>query len=392
MPRAILALLLLIPISSSAHAQTTGLGRITGTITDSTGSVVAGANVTVTNADTGEVRQIASNSSGIYVLSPLPLGNYSLETRKEGFKSVNRRNLRIDVNSTLTIDISLEVGSLTEAITVEERTVSIETEGAAIGNSRYEAQLKHLPVIVRELQTLVGQTAGVPYGTTDTVGGSFNQGGRSAMQIMSDGAQVNALQTTAWPAIDGIGRRADLSLPSIDAIAEMKWTTSGGNAEYAQPTQVIIASRSGTNEYHGSAFEFYRSGGMGARRWDAANRESFVGHQFGGTFGGPIKKDKMFFLLSADMFRHTAGLILNARYPSGAERAGNLSSLQLRTDAQGRPAPVTIYDPLTPGLPFPNNTIPVNRINPVSAELLKLIPDAQLPGRVTDFNAIYFKP
>ncbi|MGH9674601.1 MAG: TonB-dependent receptor domain-containing protein, partial [Bryobacteraceae bacterium] len=203
---------------------------------------------------------------------------------------------------------------------------------------------------------------------------------------------VNALQTTGWPAIDGIGRRADLSLPSIDAVAEMKWTTSGGNAEYAEPTQVIVASKAGTNEFHGSAFEFYRSGGMGARRWDAANRESFVRHQFGGTFAGPIKKDKMFFLGSADIFRHKAGLILNARYPTAAERGGDLRTLQLRTDAQGRPAPVTLYDPLTPGTPFPNNTIPTNRIHPVSLELLKLIPEAPLPGRVTDFNAIYFKP
>lgn len=383
---------LLLAASTQLFAQTTGLGRITGTITDSSGLVVAGAGVSATNAATGEIRQTMTNSSGVYVLSPLPLGDYSVEVRKEGFKSTTRQNLRIDVNSALTVDVTLEVGSVSERVTVQARAAAIETESASIGNSRYETQLKHLPVIVRELQTLVGQTAGVPYGTTDTVGGSFNQGGRSAMQIMSDGAQVNALQTTAWPAIDGIGRRADLSLPSIDAVAEVKWTTSGGNAEYAEPTQVIIASKAGTNELHGSAFEFYRSGGMGARRWDAANRESFVRHQFGGMLGGPIKKDKMFFLGSADIFRHTAGLIQNARYPTAAERTGDLRSLLLRTDAQGRLAPVTIYDPLTPGQPFPNNIIPENRISPVARELFKLIPDASLPGRVTDFNAIYFKP
>jgi hypothetical protein len=379
-------------LSLPIFAQTTGLGRITGTVSDATGLVVSAATVTASNADTGEVRQASTNASGVYVISPLPLGNYSLQVRREGFKTSTRSGLRIDVNSTLTVDVALEVGSVSESVTVEARAATIETENAAIGNSRYDVQLKNLPVIVRELQTLVGQTAGVPYGTTDTVGGSFNQGGRSAMQILSDGAQVNALQTTGWPAIDGIGRRADLSLPSIDAVTEVKWTTSGGNAEYSQPTQVIVASRSGTNEFHGSAFEFYRSGGLGARRWEAANRESFVRHQFGGTLAGPLKKDKMFFLASADIFRHKAGLISNARYPTAAERSGDLRSLLQRTDAQGRPAPVTIYDPLAASAPFPNNTIPANRFNAVSVELLKLIPDAPLPGRVTDFNAIYFKP
>jgi hypothetical protein len=194
------------------NAQTTGLGRITGTVTDTSGLPVPTAAVTVTNTGTGEKREASTNASGVYVVSPLPLGNYALEAKKEGFKTVARRQLRIDVNSTLTIDIAFEVGSVAESVTVSDRPVAIETENATIGNSRYEVQLKNLPVIVREIQTLVGQTAGVPAGSTDVVGGTFNQGGRSAMQITADGAQVNPFQTTGWPAIDGIDRRADLRL------------------------------------------------------------------------------------------------------------------------------------------------------------------------------------
>lgn len=374
-------LLLVLP----AAAQT-GLGKITGTVTDSSGLAIPGAEIAATQTETGEVRRTSSNQSGVYVISPLPLGVYRIETRKEGFKAVSRGGVRIDVNSVVTVDLALEVGNVSEKITVQERSLAIETENAAIGNSRYEVQLKNLPVIVREIQTLVGQTAGVPAGSTDTVGGTFAQGGRSAMQVLSDGAQVNPLQTTGWPAIDGIDRRADLALPSLDAIAEVKFTTSGGSAEYSAPTQVIVASKSGTNDWHGSAFEFYRSGGFGARRWAVANRESFVRHQFGGTFAGPVSKDKTFFLGSVDNFRHTAGLVSNARYPTAAERSGNLSSYLLRTPA------VTPLDPLNNGLPFPNNTIPGARISPVATELLKLIPDAPQPGRIQDFNAIYFKP
>lgn len=370
-----------------------GLGRITGTITDSSGLSVPGASVTARENRTGQVFQAVTAESGVYTVTSLPLGVYTLELKKDGFKSVSRSGLTIDVNTTLTVDITLEPGSVTERITVEATAGIIQTENASIGNSRYEVQLKNLPVIVREIQTLVGQTAGVPAGVTDVIGGTFNQGGRSAMQIASDGASVNAFQTTAWPAIDGIGRRADLSIPSVDAIAEVKFVSGGANAEFSQPTQVIVATKSGTNEFHGSAYEFYRSGGMGARRWEDAVRTSFVRHQFGGTFAGPIKRDKSFFLASADIFRHAATQSTNVRYPTDPERNGNLSSYQLRVDAAGRPAPVAPLDPMNSGLPFPNFTIPTSRISPVSVELLKSIPSAPQPGgRISNFNANYFKP
>ena len=376
-------------LTAAVGAQS--IGRIAGTVTDNTGAAVPDAAVEVVNLETGEMRRVVTNASGTYAVSPLQVGAYRIQIRKEGFKAATRSEVRVDVNAAATVDVQLEVGSMTESVTIQSQSPVIETETATVGNSRYETQLKQLPVIVREIQTLVGQTAGVPYGTTDTVGGTFNQGGRSAMQIVADGAQVNPLQTTGWPAIDGIGRRADLSLPSMDALQEVRWATNGGSAEYSQPTQVIAASKSGSNALHGSLFEFYRSGGMGARRWEAPTRESFVRHQFGGTAGGAILRDKMFFFGSADVFRHTSNLVLNARYPTAGERTGNLSSLLARTDAAGNPAPIRIIDPLT-GLPFQGNIIPAGRISPVSSELLKLIPDASQPARLTDFNAVYTKP
>ncbi len=390
MPLRILVLLVL-SASLAAPALAQSIGRIAGTVTDNTGAAVVDAEVEVVSLETGEARRVKTNASGTYAVSPLPVGAYRIQIRKTGFKAATRSEVRVDVNSAATVDVQLEVGAMTESVTVQGGAPVIETETAAVGNSRYETQLKQLPVIVREVQTLVGQTAGVPYGTTDTVGGTFNQGGRSAMQIVADGAQVNPLQTTGWPAIDGIGRRADLSMPSMDALQEVRWATNGGNAEYSQPTQVIAASKSGTNALRGSLFEFYRSGGMGARRWEAASRESFVRHQFGGTAGGPIRRDRMFFFGSADVFRHSSSLVLNARYPTAAERAGNLSSLLARTDAAGNPAPIRIIDPLT-GQPFSGNIIPANRISPVAVELFKLIPDAPQPARLTDFNAVYTKP
>ncbi len=391
MLKTLVAATLLVALTPAAFAQA-GLGKITGTISDSSGLAVPEASVTARETRTGQIYQATTNSTGLYVISPLPLGDYALDIKKDGFKAVTRSHLTIDVNTGLTIDVALEPGSVSERVTVEAVGAVIQTENATIGNSRYEVQIKNLPVIVREIQTLVGQTAGVPAGSTDVVGGTFNQGGRSAMQVGSDGAQVNSFQTTAWPAIDGIGRRADLSLPSLDAIAEVKFISGGTNAEFSQPTQVIVATKGGTNDFHGSGYEFYRSGGMGARRWEDAVRTSFVRHQFGGTLAGPIKRDKSFFLASADIFRHTANQSANVRYPTTAERSGDLRSYLQRLDAAGRPAPVSPLDPLNNGLAFPNSIIPASRLSPVALELLKSIPDAPLPARVADFNANYFKP
>ena len=152
--------------------------------------------------------------------------------RKQGFKSLAREGIRIDVNGAPTIDLELGIGNIRKRVSVTAEAPTISTENQAIGTSRYEVQLKNLPTNVREVQALVGQTAGVPFATTDTVGG-FAQGSRSAMQVVSNGAQLNPVQTTAWPAIDGIGRRADLTVPSTEAIAEVRWVTNGASAEYA---------------------------------------------------------------------------------------------------------------------------------------------------------------
>jgi hypothetical protein len=384
-------LVLSVSLAAAGASAQQASGRITGVITDTTGAAIPEVTVTATNVQTGEKRSALSNATGTYVLSPLAIGDYTVEARKEGFKASLQSGIRIDVNSSPAIDVRLDIGNVTERISVAAVAPTIDTESQAIGNSRYEVQLKNLPIIVREVQALVGQTAGVPYGTTDTVGGNYAQGGRSAMQVLSDGAQLNPLQTTAWPAIDGIGRRADLTVPGVDAIQEVKWVTNGGSAEYAQPTQVIVASKSGSNEIHGGVFEFYRSGGLGARRWEAANRESFVRHQFGGTVGGPIKKDKMFFFGGIDNFRHTSGQLLNVRQPTAPERNGDLSGLLNRVDARGVAAPVRLNDPLT-GAVFPGNIIPRSRISPVATEMLKMIPEAPTPAVLTDFNTVILKP
>src|SRR5262245_50177556 len=143
MPLRILTLLVLYAcLAAPALAQS--IGRIAGTVTDNTGSAVVDAVVEVVSLETGETRRVVTNTSGTYAVSPLPVGSYRVQIRKEGFKAVTRNDVRVDVNSAATVDVRLEVGAMTESVTVQGQAAPIETETAAVGNSRYEAQLKQL--------------------------------------------------------------------------------------------------------------------------------------------------------------------------------------------------------------------------------------------------------
>ena len=243
-----------------SFAQQTG--GLTGVITDATGASVAGVQVKAINTGTGAVRTVVTNDSGTYVLSPLPVGQYSMEITKHGFKTLKQTNITIDINSALVLNLALQVGNVNEEVTVTDAPASIDTENQELGNYRLSEQIQNLPIIVREVQTLVGQTAGVPYGTgakvaadTDTIGGTFSQRGAS-QQVLADGAQLNPFQTTGYPAIDGIGRRADLTMPNVDMVHEFRMVTNGASAEFGNPVAIIVATKAGSNKIHGDLLSF----------------------------------------------------------------------------------------------------------------------------------------
>jgi hypothetical protein len=382
---------LLIPAIKLWGQQPTG--RITGVVTDATGAVVPGALVRLTNTLTGVVQQATTNNAGLYVLAPVAFGDYTLESKKEGLEQVVHNNIHIDVNAAMTIDLVLQVGAASETVTVNSASSTINTLNPELGNYRSSQQLETLPVAVREVGTLVSQSAGVPYGSTDTAGGTYSQGSRSFMQVVSNGVQLNPLEgPSSFPSIDGLGRRADTVMPNIDTIAEMKVITNGTNAEYSAPTAIVAASKSGTNQVHGGLYEFYESGGLSTRTWNIPTSPSFVRHQFGGTVGGPIKKDRMFFFGGVDIFSYHEGLTTPVRFPTAAEANGDLSDLLTRT-VGGVVSPIVLQNPLT-GEPFPGNIIPPGMISPVSQALLKTIPTgpATPADNIGAFNSTFFKP
>ncbi len=381
----------------AAVALSQQVGGVSGLVSDTSGAVITGAQVKAINIATGVVSTVETTSSGTYALPTLEVGQYMLEISKPGFSTVRQPDITININSALTVNISMSVGNVSQAVTVTGAPPTIDTENAELGNYRFSTQLENLPLIVREVQTVVGQTPGVPYGTgvkvagdTDTVGGTFNPGGssRSAMVVLSDGTQLNSFQTTGYPAIDGIQRRADLPVPNIDTISEFKLVTNGSSAQYSSPVAIIIATKPGGNELHGSAYDFYQSGGLSAHVWSIAKPQSYVRQQFGGAATGPIKKDKLFFAAAAEEFSFDEVSNTNVRWPTQTELSGNLSELSNPTQIK---TPEYIYDPLT-GQPFTNNTIPSNRISAVTTALLQLIPAAPTPSTLTAFNAVSSKP
>lgn len=394
-------------------------GSMSGVISDPGGATVAGAVVKATNNGTDLVRTVTTGESGTYSLSPLPVGTYTLEITKQGFKAVRRQGVVIDINSAITLDFSLAVGSASEEVTVNDVPPTIDTENQEIGNLRLPEQIQNLPIIVREVQTLVGQTAGVPYGTgsktqsdTDTIGGTFSQG-RASQQVLADGAQLNPFQTTGYPAIDGIGRRAELTMPNVDMVHEFRLVTNGGAAEYGQPVAILVATKSGSNKFHGDLFEAYQSGGLSAKA-DLLSTDpskipspSFVRHQFGGSLSGPIMRDKLLFSSAFEEFSHVRVESGSARYPTDAERAGNLESILTLGCAAGNDYNTTtgfckdgktstyqLYD--VNDNPVPRNRLDLDAatpISPVAKELLNLIPSGvSAPTGTNVFNAIYSKP
>jgi hypothetical protein len=375
-------------------------GGLSGVVSDPSGAVVSDAAVTATNIATGATRTVQTGDSGAYSVSPLPVGQYKLDVRKPGFKTLTRSGIVIDINSAITLDLSLQVGQQTENVTVTDVPPTIDTENQELGNLRLPEQIQNLPIIVREVQTLVGQTPGVPYGTgsktssdTDTIGGTFSQG-RAEQQVLADGAQLNPFQTTGYPAIDGIGRRAELTMPNVAMIHEFRLVTNGGSAEYGNPVAILVATKAGSNSYHGDMFETYQSGGLAAK-FDilgvnpaSVPSPSFVRHQFGGSIGGPLIKDKLLFQTAFEEFSHVRIETNPARFPTDAERSGDLSGLLTLSK------PVQLYDPVTRN-PIPNNRLdldPNTPISPVTAALLAYVPHAPAPTPGSAFNGTYSKP
>jgi hypothetical protein len=371
-----------------------------GTVADKTGSVISGANVKATSQATGLAREAKTDDKGIYLIPLLPIGDYTIQVEAQGFQTTQQKDIRLQVEESREVNFSLAPGAVSENVEVSATEVAVETTNPSLGQVITSQQVAELPLNGRDFVQLATLTPGA---TQETNPGSFFNGGpssevsaRGSYSLSVGGSRANS---TDW-LLDGNDNNELTAggiaiLPSIDAIEEFKVLTFNYSAQYGTrggPT-VLVTTKSGSNQLHGSLFEFFRNTDLDSRSYFASSREQFNLNQFGGAIGGPIKKDKTFFFLDYQAKQQRHGTPFVGIVPTAAMRNGDYT-----LDPYGNPNPTQLVNPYNTGtagslpfmcdgsgnpLPAPNgiqatgtpcNKIPSNLIDPIGQKMMNLFP------------------
>ena len=356
-----------------AHAQV-NTSTIAGVVTDESGSIVPNAKVVATLENIGLQREATSNDSGEYVVPQLPPGRYKINVQASGFQTAVAENIVLTIAERAILNVALKIGAVSEQVTVSAAsTPLLEQETASLGQVITRRAINDLPLNGRNYITLGALSPGViPQIPTSTGPASFISATtqRSDRSLLVGG---NRESSTSY-LYDGVEMRnpriGDSSItPSLDAVQEFKIQRNFFQAEFGNAPGIInVASRGGSNEYHGSVFWFLRNNAMDARNFFAPSVEPFKRNQYGVAGGGPIKKDSLFFFGNYEGFRQRLGVIQRGIYPN---------QTQLRGDFTAYP---TIHDPLTfnaatnTRTPFAGNRIPDSRVNRITRNFFPYIP------------------
>ncbi|MCL6508363.1 MAG: carboxypeptidase regulatory-like domain-containing protein, partial [Bryobacteraceae bacterium] len=366
--RAALAVCALAFVTSTALAQEVSAG-ITGRITDPSGAAVVGAVVTAKDVNRGTVWPTKTNEEGIYAFPRIPVGTYELKVEATGFKTATRPNIVLELNQRARLDITLEIGTVTETVEVTGAAPLLNTDTTIVGATLTPTTLTKTPLISRNFISLTLLAPGV----TTTNPAAFNNGVRT-----SGGGRpyVNGNRKEAnnflLDGIDNNHTSDNLTAyqPNLDAIQEVRMITNNASAEFGnfQGGVINVIIKSGTNELHGNVFHFFRNDKLDSRNFFATTKPKNRYNNFGGTVGGPIRRDKVFFFLSNEYRRiiQSTGT-RTAIVPTPEQIAGDFSG--------GR----TISDPDT-RQPFPNNRIPASLLDPNAQILLKNYYAPPTPG------------
>lgn len=344
---AVIGLLLL----GGAAAWASITGSISGIVTDPSGSVIPGASATATNTETGVQASVKTDGAGFYSFPDLAIGNYDVDVTQTGFKSYHKSGIHIDANSAIRADVKLEIGQVAEKVTVTSNAVQVETQSTQMGEVIDSEKMTAVPLDGRSFVDLLSLQPGVVPGAyaaqsaglnDRNVSGSLGSGNLSvngqreaANGFMINGANVNEGKNNGTAVI-----------PNLDSIEEFRIITNNFDPEYGNYSggQVNVVTKSGTNRIHGDAFEFNRNTDFNARNYFAQSIPKYIQNQFGGTIGGPIKRDKIFFFADYQGTRTIQGNTANTNVPDGAFdtatgdydlSAGQLTSLDGAGSVQG---------------------------------------------------------
>lgn len=407
----VLAFLVLVPCGLLLAGVTASLS---GTVTDPSGAIVAGATVTATNVDTGVASTQTTNAQGVYSFPELPPGKYVLDVRQTGFKEYTQKDLVLDVNNALTIDVALQVGAATEKIEVSADALHVDTETTQMGEVITGKEMTDVPLVSRSYTDLLTLQPGVAPQESQMTGayaGPFISAGFPAPQISGDlnsGAySVNGMRESENGFIlNGLlaqetGFSGAGAIPNLDSIAEFRIITNNFDAEYGNYSggQINVVTKSGANQVHGNVFEFLRNTDFDAANYFAhGQRGAYHQNQFGGTVGGPIKRDKIFFFADYQGNREIVGVTdLIRGAPTAATESGDFSGIisSLTTNTVTGAVWATqlsnqLGQPVTVGehyytsgcasatqCVFPNAHLSPSAFNPISTKLLPFILPAQ---------------
>lgn len=355
---------ILLPVMAGAVLAQSFTGTIRGTAKDQTGAVLPGVTVTITSSGTNQVRTVITNEAGDYNVPFLQVGPYQVQAEFPGFKTEVRERLDLQVDQILRVDFALQVGDITERLVVTEAAPLVSTDRADVGNVVDQKKVVELPLNGRGFETLAliqPGTLAPASGSALGFRGGFNVAGSREVSnnFIIDGVDNNNIITGEV-----------VYRPNPDVIQEFKVQTNAYSAEFGRGTggQINITTKGGTNEFHGSIYEFFRNDVLDARNFFAASKAKLRHNQYGANIGGPIAKDRTFFLFSFEGLRRSEGIVNLSTVPTLRMRSGDLSEFSGQ-----------VIDPLT-GQAFPGNIIPQNRIDPIARQIVNFYP---LPTRGT---------
>ncbi|MFN7933946.1 MAG: carboxypeptidase regulatory-like domain-containing protein [Bryobacteraceae bacterium] len=361
----------------SAQRQT---GSISGSVSDSTQAVIPAAKVTARNLETGVNRTVLSNENGLFVINALAAGRYEIVVARDGFISHRVRELVLQIAQEANLNIILQVGSVSESVTVEASGAAVETRSGTVGTEISEKMITDLPLNGRNVLQLLAITPG----TLDASASAFNQGAtrpESAGQLISaSGGRGNSTHFV----LDG-GTHEDPYtevpnvVPNPDAVQAFKFDTNTYSAKFGGRGGGVanIVTKSGTNQFHGSLFEYMRNSEVNAKNFFSISTDGLKRNQYGFSFGGPVISNKLFFFTSwqGTKVRSTPSNA-SALVPTAPQRGGDFSSFRTQ-----------LIDPGT-NQPLPGNIIPASQLDPASLNFLKLIPVAQTPDNFFRYATI----
>src|SRR3984885_10053549 len=376
-------ILLALLFSPTVMLAQTDTATIVGTVVDQSGAALPNAAVTLTNLGTNQKTVVKTDSAGSFVATPLKIGDYSIAVEAQGFKSATQTGVTLNVQDRLRVDFTMQIVSLSERVVVNTAAPQLQSESSTLGEVIDSKQVEELPLNGRDYTQLASLTTGV---TRVTESGNGLTGGATSATNGNAGGSFAVNGTRGMLnnfVLDGIDNNSNdnggnVLKTNVDAIAEFRVETSNYSAEFGRSGGAVINAtiKSGSNSLHGSAFEFARNSALDTRQYfeqPGTAKAPYSQHQFGGTIGGPILRNKLFYFVDYQGSRVSTSSIDFSSVPQPAEIDGDFSNYG-----------GTIYDPATTVLdasgnvisrqPFPGNIVPASRFDTIAHNMAKLFP------------------